>query len=93
MKKKSPYKLMMINMFVFTMILVNLAIWPEIFSHFDNKENTGKTTEAGAVSGPAEIDAVSESPADSESNEDSEPTETSGSQEKSEDLFKIVEIK
>ncbi|MDW2876409.1 MULTISPECIES: hypothetical protein [Bacillaceae] len=93
MKKKSPYKLMMINMFVFTMILVNLAIWPLIFSHFDNKENTGKTTEAGAISGPAEIDAVSESPADSESNEDSEPTEPSGSQEKSEDLFKIVEIK
>ncbi|PLR73504.1 hypothetical protein [Bacillus sp. UMB0728] len=90
MKKKSPYKLMLINMLVFTLILVNIAMWPKVISYLNPEERAEVPSEGSA----AESDQSSaESSFNGETVTGEKQEDSSGDSAKDKDIFKIVEIK
>ncbi|MCP1160734.1 hypothetical protein [Bacillus infantis] len=90
MKKKSPYKLMLINMLVFTLILVNIVLWPKIFLKLNPEVEHAEVPVSGSNAGKDQRSVERSSEGESSTEEEADST---GGQEKDEDIFKIVEIK
>lgn len=91
MKKKSPYKLMLINMLVFTLILVNIAMWPKIISKLSPEEEQAEVPVAGSAAGKDQSSVESSSEGETAAGKEQE--DSSGEPAKDKDIFKIVEIK
>ncbi|TYS63973.1 hypothetical protein FZD47_10750 [Bacillus infantis] len=91
MKKKSPYKLMLINMLVFTLILVNIVMWPKIISYLNPEEERVEVTAAGSAAGKDQ--STAESSSEDETAAGEEQKDSSGDPAQDKDIFKIVEIK